>query len=175
METIVIDEDRLKIMLSKQDLARYRVEGKELDPENERVRQVLRQILDEVSELIGFPLSVGRTYIQVYESRGGGCEMFVTRLPQEFDEETPVEERLLLFSEEENRRDCCRLLLLSGYLGRSRAYRLAGVWCLLLEGTPSVSVSEFGREVSLDLVPYLTEYGQIEIPERAAEIFGATT
>lgn len=172
METIVIDEDRLKIMLSKQDLEKYHVEGRELDPDNEKAQQALRQILDEVSRTLGLSLTVGHTYVQVYESREGGCEMFVTRLPQETVEET-AGERVLMFASEEELRRCCRFLLFAGYLGKSRAYRLSEGRCLWLDATAPITVLEFGREVSAELLPYLAEYGELTVAERAAEILGA--
>lgn len=172
METIVIGEDRLKIMLSSEDLAKYRVEGKDLDVESERVRKALRAILDDVGLVTGFDTSPGRVYVQIYESRAGGCEMFVTRLPQELVEDE-ASLSILLFEKRDHMRMFCRRLLAAGFDGKSDAYSLGERWCLRFDGTLPLCACDFGRVMTAELLPYITEYGCKTISDCAVHRLGA--
>ncbi len=77
MELIVIDESRIKLMLTAEDMAAYRitVNGS---------REALRGIMADACRKCGYAGTAmrGRIYVEMYPSKKGGCELFVTRLAE---------------------------------------------------------------------------------------------
>lgn len=142
MELIVIDERRIKLMLTARDMEAYRVEG--LDS-----RELLRGIMRDACRKCGYEGAAlhGRVYVEMYPSRAGGCELFVTRLAEREsvkerktvsgsmmkngNESVLAEYRKYIFGgrviysfESMGHLLCaCRGLLKSGYVGESIAYR----------------------------------------------------
>lgn len=80
MDLIKINDNKLKIMLTPRDMAGYALDADTMDCSRRETRQAMRSILDDVKSRIGFDASGNKIYIQLYPSRGGGCEMFVTKL-----------------------------------------------------------------------------------------------
>lgn len=79
MELILINNKKLKVMLTPDDMQRYALTCDNIDCEDAPTRRALRAVLDDASASCGFD-SHDRVFIQVYPSKGGGCEIFVTRL-----------------------------------------------------------------------------------------------
>ena len=82
MELIVINETQIKLTLTPDDLERY--------PRNVGEGALFRAILHDAVRIggeetgalpPGFTDRGGKLYVQMYPSRRGGCELFVTRLP----------------------------------------------------------------------------------------------
>ena len=166
VETIVISADRMKIMLSREELKRYCLDGAALDTENERVQSTLRRVIEEAGRQSGFDTARSRMHVQVYESRAGGCEMFVTLLPREILEET-AERTLYGFRDREELVMLCRRLRDDGYDAPSAAYRLDGSYFLILEGLEPYAACDFGVLTDRVLHPYITEYGECLMAENA--------
>ncbi|MFA5561455.1 MAG: adaptor protein MecA [Eubacteriales bacterium] len=80
MELILISDSKLKVMLSADDMEKYEIRSDEIDYDNTETRRAFWQILDEVKQRTGFDAATDKVLIQVYPSRDGGCEMFVTKL-----------------------------------------------------------------------------------------------
>lgn len=83
MEIIPINESKLKIMLTPDDMVVYRISEEMLTFEKKDVRSTFSEILDDVKAKTGFDSTSGRLFIQVYPSKDGGCEVYLTR---SFDE-----------------------------------------------------------------------------------------
>jgi negative regulator of genetic competence, sporulation and motility len=81
MELIRISDSKLKIMLNAEDMTRYAITSDVLNYENTETRRAVWQILDEAKQKTGFNAASDRVLIQVYPSRAGGCEMYVTKVP----------------------------------------------------------------------------------------------
>ena len=185
MELIVIGESRLKIMLTGEDMAHYDLT--EPDPTKQdangvtpHTREVLRHIFADAHSEIGFDTEGERLFVQLYASKGGGCEIFVTKLG---DGEAKLLKRLSAREETEaieNHRvrirvesladltALCRRLLLAGYQGESELYITeegadAGRWYLIL----TIPESRGGRTY----FPFLAEYG--EEVKGEAELYAA--
>lgn len=80
MELLVISESQIKLTLTPDDLGRY--------PPDAEEGALLRAILRDACRIgsnapmpAGFSDRGGRLFVQMYPSRVGGCELFVTRLP----------------------------------------------------------------------------------------------
>ncbi len=78
MELILISESKLKIMLTRDDMETYSVTSESMSYEESHTRKMFDKILGEAKEKIGFDFEGDRLFIQVYPSKNGGCEVYVT-------------------------------------------------------------------------------------------------
>ena len=195
MELIVIGENRLKIMLTGEDMARYELADPDAEELAPHTREALRHIFADARADIGFDTDRERLLVQLFASKGGGCEIFVTRLEDTGEtrllklvtgvrEAMPVgrERRVWLrVGELDDLTALCRRLLTAGYGGESRLYIDGAertVWYLSLalpvDGAGAVPcpwafVWEYAAEVRGDVGMYLGEYGRLICGEGAVE------
>lgn len=167
MELTRIGDDGLKIELSAEDMLLYNIAGGCIDCAPERAPHVIREILREARRKTGFDDSGGRIMVQVFESSGGGCEMFVTRLHVgERLRACRVRDMQLLLR-------LCRALALCAGASDGRAYRTDdGSYLLVMPyGCGGDIMTEFG-EVFYSCDGYLAEHCS-EICSHAVERLGA--
>lgn len=185
MELIMISQSRLKIMLTAQDMQKYSL-GTEIDYSDSVTRRAFRNILKEAKEKTGFNAESEKIYVQFYPSKKGGCELYITKINDEWDysdledEETvkirpskPPEHsfgfippakytprerrRAFSFSNSEHLIAVCKRLLSIKWSGKSRAYKDAeGKYHLMLCDRSSSSLSV------LDRLSFIAEYGKCE-------------
>ena len=195
MELIVISESRLKIMLTGEDMAHYDLADPDAEELAPHTREALRHIFADAHAEIGFDTEKERLFVQLYASKGGGCEIFVTKLGDTgetrllklvsgFEDALPLgrERRIWLRVEElSDLTALCRRLMSAGYRGQSCLYIDEGertVWYLFLtfreEGYGALPCSmaflwEYATEVDADVGVYLGEYGRMICGEGAVE------
>ncbi|MBE6685098.1 MAG: adaptor protein MecA [Ruminococcaceae bacterium] len=92
MELILISNTKLKIMLDESDMRKYHI-GNESDCADSGTRKAIRSLLERARDQIGFNTEGEEIFVQLYTSKRGGCELFVTK-SQISDALTPMEERL---------------------------------------------------------------------------------
>ena len=92
MEIIMISETKLKIMLSAEDLKEFELEAESLDYSNTETKRMFWDVLSRAKHSVGFDTDGHRVLVQLYPSREGGCEMFITRLGLLCREEGRAEE-----------------------------------------------------------------------------------
>ena len=92
MELILISNTKLKIMLDESDMRKYHI-GNESDCADSGTRRAIRNLLERAREQIGFNTEGEEIFVQLYTSKRGGCELFVTK-SQASEETLPIEERL---------------------------------------------------------------------------------
>lgn len=80
MEWIRISSNKLKIMLSAEDARHYALDCATADYTDVVTRAAFREILTDVEDETGFDANEDKIYIQMFPSREGGCELFVTRI-----------------------------------------------------------------------------------------------
>ena len=80
MEWIRISDNKLKIMLTAEDARRYALNCEAADYTELLTREAFREILSDVRVESGFDAADEKLYIQMYPSKGGGCELFVTKM-----------------------------------------------------------------------------------------------
>ena len=78
MELIPINNSKLKIMLDENDMKEYNI-GDEADCASSATRIAIRHILDCAKDKIGFNTEGSEIFVQLYTSKHGGCELFVTK------------------------------------------------------------------------------------------------
>jgi len=80
MDMILISDTKLKVMLSPLDMEELALSGDDIDYNNTETRRAFWSILDEAKHKTGFDAARTRVFIQVYPSKSGGCELYVTKL-----------------------------------------------------------------------------------------------
>ena len=80
MELIVITPNKLKIMLSDDEMIKYELNRLDTDSYSADIRIAFRSMMKEIKLQSGFDAEGERVYVQLYPCRGGGCEMYVTKL-----------------------------------------------------------------------------------------------
>lgn len=80
MELIVISDHKLKIMLTAPDMKRYALDTQHMDYTNSRTREAFRHIFSDARKQFDFQTDGSRLFIQLFSSKDGGCEIFVTKL-----------------------------------------------------------------------------------------------
>ena len=80
MELILINSNKLKIMLTEADMIQYELDFNTINYDNIETRRAFWNILDEAKHRTGFDAASDRIFIQLYPSKEGGCEMYVTKV-----------------------------------------------------------------------------------------------
>ena len=191
MEHILINSGKLKLMLSREDIVRYELSdvvgnGNNYPEGTPEQRMALRKLLDDAERIPGFDGGQGRLFVQLYPSRDGGAEVYITRLTKEpcaagfrNNSDTVKVTKTGVFDELSYLIGCCRALSGLGeeHGGRitadSSAYSDGRRYFLVLSGTISCReyldgistrrieavIGEFGRNTdSLHAEAYICEH-----------------
>ena len=180
MEFIRISEAKLKIVLSAADMEHYGIRSESADYAGTETRRAVWAILDEAKKHTGFDAASSRICIQMYPSRGGGCELYVTR--REGNERRTAEGvrhamlSIYRFSHLENLLAVCAILQKSGFSGESAAYA-EGERCYLILREMRTSdeargrfafAEEYGERLSgAERLSYIEEYALPICPTNA--------
>lgn len=163
MELIRISERKLKVMLSPDDMVHYAISCESMDYENTETRRAFWDILDIAKHQTGFDAARDKIYVQVYPSRSGGCELYVTMLPEEAKQRADNAEitkrqfSIYQFDAFATLVTVCAILVAQGYVDESDAYRVADRWFLRLRDTQQ---GTSGKPTLL--YPFLLEYATRE-------------
>ncbi len=77
MDYLRIDENKLKITLTEEELLLYGMDLSTLSYSSTETRRAFWAILDDAKHATGFDAAASRVAVQIYASRAGGCEMYV--------------------------------------------------------------------------------------------------
>ncbi len=188
MELIQISESKLKIMLSETDMAKYSLDALDADYSKDETRRAFRSMLSSVKEISGFDTCGERIFVQMYPSRGGGCEVFVTKLGAEKGDVTlrsqaPSDAVKIPaasaygFNSFEGMIAVCRFLYNCRAETRSEgsAYRddKGNYYLSLPSGCDFAHWEEFSKRIGTkQLDAYIAEHGKCLIESGAVEILG---
>ena len=149
MELILISNSKLKIMLSAEDMKEYNIECDGASA----LRRGFKPVLERAHNDCGFDIDSGRLLVQVFPSRGGGCEMFVTRVALDSGKERESDASVCIFDSIGSMSRLCKILRGRGYGDGSSAYEIGkGAYALILP--------EFDRDEPLPLgAAVISEFG----------------
>lgn len=200
MEFILINDEKLKIILSKKDLAEFDIQADTLDYSTTETKRMFWDIIGRAKKNVGFNCDGMRVLVQLYVSRDGGCEMFVSRLCAPSSEYDSVDTTTKLHCKTMYKRDkkhmrkgvfgfdslewlitVCRRLCEIGYSGESSAYIGDDRrFYLFLEGLDATGytpldeysfICEYGSSENTDITAdLLAEHGKEICTDRAVEI-----
>lgn len=80
MELLIIDKNKVKIMMNADDMKKYSLDSPPREPVDVPTCRGFRQLLKEIRARTGFDTEGSRIFVQMFLSPNGGCELFVTRL-----------------------------------------------------------------------------------------------
>ena len=197
MELIVINENKLKITLSRCDMKQYSLDCSKIDYDNTETRRAFWSILDEVKQKTGFDAASRKVFVQLYPSKEGGCEMYVTKLCGTEGSERgddlpdchrlhPLHRRTSVYSLPDISRmlAVCRRLRAAEFSDKSAAYadRGSGKYFLVLEEAEenaylplceTTFIREYGQSESpRSTLLYLHEHGECICAENAVDVLG---
>ena len=199
MEWIRISTHKLKIMLSAEDARRYALDCERADYTELITKDAFREILTDVKKASGFEAGDDKIYIQMYPSKAGGCELFVTRMGLSFEESgtavppprhepqrpkspVTVQKRAgaLRFERTEELLRLCRTIA-AGYGGKSEIWQGEdGAWWLILHEEGDAErlrrdfrfLREFGELRDAESArTLLAEHGRLLCAENAVQTF----
>ncbi len=185
MEIIMISDNKLKVMLGEDDLRQFEIKAEQLDYSNTETKRMFWDILNRAKHETGFDTDGQRVLVQLYPSKEGGCEMFVTKIgllsqgtnecsnkPKASQERFPVRlhtkktqtnsERFAAFSFEEIKDliEVSKRLFSIGYIGESSAYTCDnGKYYLFLSDLEQYDFLPFNE------FSFINEYGTYENAE----------
>ena len=179
----MISTNKLKVMLCENDLKHFELNAEQLDYSNTETKRMFWEILNQAKHQTGFNTDGQRVLVQLYPSKEGGCEMFVTKIGETEKEyegkpkhrtsqndkcssfmintkrnsNTKQSISTIVFESTENLIEVCRRLDDIGYVGVSSAYSCEnGKNYLMLSGVELTKDSEF------DEFSFILEYGEAE-------------
>ena len=79
MDFLVVSDTKLKIMMNREEMKKYGIDGEDIDYDNPKIRRAFWRILDVAKETCGFEASGDKVLIQFYPAKDGS-EIFVTKL-----------------------------------------------------------------------------------------------
>jgi len=156
MDTFRINKTEMKITLSSKETERFELGAKDSD-----TKSVIRTILQEAGEKI-----IGeKILVKMFQSRDGGCELFITKISSEKTEYqtkygTANEIYIYSFEKFSNLLCTCRFLFESGYSESSSAYidRNGRGYYLILEINSPIIPEMGGRLMKKTTMYYIMEY-----------------
>ena len=70
----------IRIRLTNEDLKDFAITVEELDYDSPRGKRVIRSLFDKAKEELGFETAGEKIYIQLYPTRLGECDLFITKV-----------------------------------------------------------------------------------------------
>ncbi len=168
MELIKINERKLKVSLSDTDMKCYNLSPSNIDYDCPATKRAFREILERAKEQTGFDTDEESIFVQIFPGLRGGCEMYVTRLPEE-GEKVHTLRTVYTFDRLENLITACRGLCGYGFRDDSALYCTEGHFHLLVSEDYKQNNSTYsvgGRGRTLPAYPLLSEYGKRTVSEK---------
>ena len=178
MEHILISPGKLKLMLTKRDLDKYELDGVTMYGEDNFKRKAFRDLLADVKRSVGFDAAEDKVLIQLYPSKDGGAEVYITRLGlRHFEDEKKIS-AVYAFSSMPELISGCAKLYDRGKITKSSAWEGDGHYYLIAEeenrGRESVGgLSEICHEYRSPLMEaFVKEHFHCFCEESAVAIIG---
>ena len=165
MEVLLIGEAKLKIILTEEEVRRYKLDVSEPLKDTARVRRALWSILEAARGKVSFDPTGDKVLIQLYPTKSG-CEMFVTKLgilSRESAKLVTGSDRITLLTKRkrlyrfENKAD---LLCAVRAIKKHPSAVLPRGDVFVGQGSYILSVEEYGRGDELPEFPSLAEFGE---------------
>ena len=178
MDFLVVSDSKLKIMMTREEMKKYDIDGENIDYDNPRTRRSFWKILDVAREKCGFEAAGDKVLIQFYPSKDGS-EIFVTKLGlissgaertiAKSSKVAMLEARIAIYRFDSFDSLCtaARHISLLDMHGAHRAFvDENGSYYIITEERSTSrqgdlrAISEFGREVPANLGGYISEHSK---------------
>ena len=189
MELTLINDNKLKIMLTVEDMENLDITCEDMDYDDTATRRIFWDLLDRAKRRTGFDAASDKLLVQVYPDKTGGCMMYITKMNGVKQENATYEKKYKtrLYTGKQRKRliyavadcealyDACRQLCEANYSGRSDIYCGSGLFFLCMDecadGRTDI-VGEYGQCIRNPMFGYyLSEHCKRLITDNAAEKF----
>lgn len=92
MEILLISPDKIKIMLTADDMDKYGLNAQSMDYNMNKTREVIRELLKIAKERNGFEADGERIFIQAFPCKNGDCELYISKMNQISERTSDVKE-----------------------------------------------------------------------------------
>lgn len=175
MELLLITKTKLKIVMTSEDMEKYSITGDTSDINEADWKQTLQGVLEKAKTEVGFDASGRGITVQMFPSKDGGCEMYITKnrssLPVPIHSKTKQTNSVFSFSCLQDLLDACVHLEEECMIVQSSAYADGGkstyylVLCTverdIFGKNPCLTsvANEYGKMIKGDWLPwYLKEH-----------------
>lgn len=176
MELIRISSDKIKISLTKQELAAYELTVDRMDYGCAETKAIFREIFIKAKEKAGFEADAEKVFVQIFNDKSGGCEIFISKISSKdkikSGKKAPTVE-MLCFDETDQLINACRSLMLFGFNKRSSAYTDGKCLYLILHSPDELHLAcatEHGKRELVFSDAYIKEHFNIIKENDAVEI-----
>ena len=136
MEHILISPGKLKLIMTRSDMEHYELDTAVMGAQENVCRDSLKQLFSDLHGVAGFDTMDDRLFVQLYPSKDGGAELYITKLGEK-NEKPSVSEikltRIAAFMRMSALLDACRRLGEFGRYENSSAWQGEGRYFLLWE------------------------------------------
>ena len=193
MEIKLVNENKLKIILTTEDMEALDITCEEIDYDDTGTRRILWDLLDKAKRLTGFDAASDKIYVKAYPDKTGGCLMYVTKgdadsashAAHTYEKKyksklyTAAKKKRLIFYFEnsETLLMACRQLSISEYSGKSDIFsdNSRGGYYLYIEDSKDQfleRIGEYGTPINNPFFGfYLCEYTTKILGDDAVKIF----
>ncbi|MBQ7412515.1 MAG: adaptor protein MecA [Clostridia bacterium] len=178
MEIIRVENGSYKISLSADEARKYDISNGD---EGGKLNLSVRELLEKLKKSGEVELSgMGRISAEVYISKDGGCEVFISRAREivPIARSRPLSKIIYKFEALRELLCACAGLKKADYDGAGSVYRnqASGSYYLFLSGIYQNDIKyaflcECGTKIKASLYPYITEYCKCICENNAIEIF----
>ena len=187
VDFLVVSDSKLKIMISRDEMKKYGIDGDNIDYDDPKTRRSFWRILDVARERCGFSASGDKVLIQFYPGEDGS-EIFVTKLGlvsrgaertiARSNKVAMLEARIAVyrFDQLEYAAMAARYILGEELRGSRAFVDERGLYYIITEersisrGGELRSISEFGTELPASLGGYIMEHAREVSFESIAKI-----
>ena len=189
MDLILINDNKLKVVLTAEDMTSYALTADTIDYDNTETKRAFWDILDTAKHQTGFDAASDRVFIQVYPSRGGGCELYVTKLHAGQKKSALPRDKVYKVERGEKPRTATYVFgfeTLAALLGACRSLHggdpvasaayideTTQKYYLITESEREPRLSEYGRLQSGAVQTYLAEHGRCLCACNAVEVLAS--
>ena len=177
MEIIKIGNDSLKISLTREETREY-----DFSSEDSRGKKTLGCLMNEVKRKIGIDFATDKISAEIYVSKDGGSEIFVSKVPIEKalpkGNSKQTTKSIYRFEHLEHLLPVCRRLEQISYNNESTVYHSEefGDYYLMLKGIypkdlKYAFLGEFGSKVKNNMLPYIVEHCNCLCENNTIEFF----
>ncbi len=176
MEIIKINCGKVKISLSNVDMENLHINCDMLDCSNKTGRQAFNKILDETKEKTGFSTDGKRIFVQLFPSKDGGCDIFITKLNDTNENSYVVNKKKNYCYLFENMNDLimfCKTVKKQNYDDMSPLYidETRKKYYICLQKDFPFAEEYYGRKCSTNSDAYISEHHRL-ITDNAIEHLG---
>lgn len=176
MEIIKIGKDSFKISLNKNEMKKYELDTSSCGEVDEN--SYVKRLLNKAKNDAGVDFGNDKVSAEVYVSRDGGCEIFVSRVQTRSSDRTQKNRLVYKFTGIDSLLSACLRLKKISYDGYCEAYhnKESRSYYLFLEGINPKELKyaflcEYGEKVRYNMIPYILEYCDCISTNKTVEIF----